>query len=213
MSTSGAADPTAAAAADADSAAEEQWATELAQRAGAGELAAMQVLLRHLTPALTRVVVSVLGSHHADRDDVVQQSLIAVQRALPAFRGECHPAGYATRIALRVALRARRTGKLDFTRRETIARLSPEGTHVESPSQTADAEHRRRVLRDLLQDLPVEQADALGLRVMLGWSLDEVARATGAPLNTVRSRVRLAKEALRKRIERDPLLADLKGVP
>jgi RNA polymerase sigma-70 factor (ECF subfamily) len=159
------------------------------------------------------VVVGVLGSQHADRDDVVQQSLIAVQRALPAFRGECHPAGYATRIALRVALRARRTGKLEFTRREVLARLSPEGAQADSPSHVADAEHRRRVLRDLLQDLPEEQADALGLRVMLGWSLDEVARATGAPLNTVRSRVRLAKEALRKRIERDPLLADLKGVP
>jgi RNA polymerase sigma-70 factor (ECF subfamily) len=63
-------------------------------------------------------------------------------------------------------------------------------------------------LRDLLCDLPEEQADALALRVMLGWSLEDVAQATGAPLNTVRSRVRLAKEALRRRIEADPLLAD-----
>jgi RNA polymerase sigma factor (sigma-70 family) len=209
MFTTDAPDPASAA----DPAAEQQWATELAGRAGAGDLAAMQVLLRHLTPALTRVVIGVLGSHHADRDDALQQALIAVQRALPAFRGECHPAGYATRIALRVALRARRTGKLEFTRREVIARLAPEDAHADSPSQAADAEYRRRVLRDLLLDLPEEQADALGLRVMLGWSLDEVARATGAPLNTVRSRVRLAKEALRKRIESDPLLADLKGVP
>ena len=213
MSSPGAFDPPAAFAPDLDPAAEARWATELAERAGAGDLAAMQVLLKHLTPALTRVVIGVLGGQHADRDDVLQQSLIAVQRALPAFRGECHPAGYATRIALRVALRARRSGKLEFTRREAIARLSPESAHAESPSNMADAERRRRVLRDLLQDLPEEQADALGLRVMMGWSLDEVARATGAPLNTVRSRVRLAKEALRKRIERDPQLADLKGAP
>jgi len=48
----------------------------------------------------------------------------------------------------------------------------------------------------------------LALRVMLGWSLEDVAQATGAPLNTVRSRVRLAKEALRRRIEADPSLAD-----
>jgi len=63
-------------------------------------------------------------------------------------------------------------------------------------------------LRDLLIDLPEAQADALALRVMLGWSLEDVAQATGAPLNTVRSRVRLAKEALRRRIEADPSLAD-----
>ena len=36
---------------------------------------------------------------------------------------------------------------------------------------------------------------------------EEVARATGAPLNTVRSRVRLGKEALRRRIETDAVLA------
>jgi RNA polymerase sigma-70 factor (ECF subfamily) len=41
--------------------------------------------------------------------------------------------------------------------------------------------------------------------------MQEVADATGAPINTVRSRVRLAKEALRRRIEEDPTLAELLG--
>jgi RNA polymerase sigma-70 factor (ECF subfamily) len=44
--------------------------------------------------------------------------------------------------------------------------------------------------------------------VVLGWTLEEVALATGAPVNTVRSRVRLAKEALRRRIEANPRLID-----
>ena len=43
---------------------------------------------------------------------------------------------------------------------------------------------------------------------MIGWSLAEMAEATGAPLNTVRSRLRLGKEALRRRIEGDPALAE-----
>ena len=55
-------------------------------------------------------------------------------------------------------------------------------------------------------EIPEEQAEALGLRIMLGWSLEEVAQAAGAPLNTIRSRLRLAKEALRKRIEAAPEL-------
>ena len=76
------------------------------------------------------------------------------------------------------------------------------------PGCEVSVERRKRALRDLLSDLPEEQADALALRVMLGWSLEDVARATGAPLNTVRSRVRLAKEALRRRIEADPSLSD-----
>jgi RNA polymerase sigma-70 factor (ECF subfamily) len=37
-----------------------------------------------------------------------------------------------------------------------------------------------------------------------------VARASGAPVNTVRSRVRLAKEALRARIAAQPALSELR---
>jgi RNA polymerase sigma-70 factor (ECF subfamily) len=137
--------------------------------------------------------------------------LIALQRALPAFRGECHPAGYAARIALRVALRARKARKLALFRGELLARLEAEANPAEPPSAEAEAERRRRLIRDLLEDLPEEQAETLALRVMLGWSLEDVAAATGAPVNTVRSRVRLAKDALRRRIEENPALADLRG--
>ena len=44
------------------------------------------------------------------------RALIAILRALPAFRGDCHPVGYASRIAFRTALRARRRSRLDTTR-------------------------------------------------------------------------------------------------
>jgi RNA polymerase sigma-70 factor (ECF subfamily) len=66
-------------------------------------------------------------------------------------------------------------------------------------------------LRSLLDELPPVQADTFALRIALGYSMQEVADATGAPINTVRSRVRLAKEALRRRIEEDPTLAELLG--
>ena len=47
------------------------------------------------------------------------------------------------------------------------------------------------------------------VRVVLGWSLEEIAGQSGAPLNTVRSRLRLAKESLRKTIETEPGLLEL----
>lgn len=64
------------------------------------------------------------------------------------------------------------------------------------------------LLRSLLDEIPTEQAEALTMRVVLGWSLDEIAQASRAPMNTVRSRLRLAKEALRKKIESNPALAE-----
>jgi RNA polymerase sigma-70 factor (ECF subfamily) len=195
------------------SADDELRAHELARAAAAGESSATRELLGLVWPTAVRVVAGVLGASHPDLDDVVQQSLIALLGALPGFRGECHPVGYASRIALRTALKARRRSKLDASRRDLLARLSGDEPTTLSEQEPLE-ERRRKLLRELLEDLPEEQAEALALRVMLGWSLDEVARASNAPSNTVRSRVRLAKEALRRRLEAAPELADqLKGEP
>jgi RNA polymerase sigma factor (sigma-70 family) len=180
--------------------------TALAKRAGSGDPIATRHFLRTVWPKIGRVVVGVLGTRHPELEDVVQQTLIAVSQALPAFRGDCHPTGYASRIALHVALRARRKAAKRRARSETLAQYSlsePELAHDEELGR----ERRKRVMSDLLAELPEEQADALGLRVLLGWSLEEVATASGVPLNTVRSRVRLAKEALRRRLEGEPELA------
>lgn len=186
-------------------------AFELASRGAAGDLAAVQALLRQLRPAISRVVIGVLGSQHPDLDDTVQQSLIAIAHALPSFRGECHPAGFGCRIAFRTACRARKRYKQDWVLRADFERRSVAPEPAATPSDVADAERRRRLLRELLADLPEEQAETLALRVVLGWSLEEVARATGAPMNTVRSRVRLAKEALRQRLAAAPELIDGMG--
>lgn len=182
--------------------------TALARLAGSGDPVATRRFLDRVWPTLSRVVNGVLGARHPEVDDVIQQSLIAVLQALSAFRGECHPAGYASRIALHVALRARRNASVRRARSQTLAQISAADPDLEWPGCEVSAERRKKALRDLLSDLPEEQADALALRVMLGWSLEDVAQATGAPLNTVRSRVRLAKEALRRRIEADPTLVD-----
>jgi RNA polymerase sigma-70 factor (ECF subfamily) len=192
---------------------DEERAFGLATRAAQGDLSAVQELLAFLWPTLLRVTSGVLGSAHPDLGDATQLAMIELARALPGFRGECHPAGYAARIALRAALRTRRRCKREFTRREAFARLSEHADAAFSPEQDALGARRRELLCNLLQDLPEEQAEALTLRVVMGWTLEEVSRATGAPVNTVRSRVRLAKEALRQRIYAVPELCELTVKP
>jgi RNA polymerase sigma-70 factor (ECF subfamily) len=176
-------------------------------------LAATQEFLAYVWPTLTRVAAGVLGAQHADLEDAVQQSMIALVRALPAFRGECHPAGYASRITLRVALRVRKQRKAEKSRHEAFEQLELGGDSAPADSVDELGARRRELLRELLEELPEEQAEALTLRVVMGWTLEEVAKASGAPVNTVRSRVRLAKEALRARIAAKPDFAELQGVP
>ena len=180
----------------------------LARAAAQGDSAATGQLLRLLAPRLGRVVRAVLGGGHPDLDDAVQQSLIGLVQALPAFRGDCEPLGYATIIAVRTAVATRKRSRTDQSRREDGIETDLMEGHQPSPGEEAAAAHRKALLRNLLDDLPNEQAEALAMRVVLGWSIKEIATHSGAPLNTVRSRLRLAKEALRRKIEADFNLLD-----
>ena len=63
------------------------------------------------------------------------------------------------------------------------------------------AAYQRRCVRDLLARLPHDQAEVLALHVVLGHSLPEVSQSTSIPLNTVKSRLRLAKQALRRHLD------------
>lgn len=184
-------------------------AETLVERAVRGDTAATGQLLKQLAPAMIRAARSLLGATHADVDDVVQHSLIGLVQSLPQFRGECSIAHFASRIVTRTALAARRRDGARSERRDDDADLDALPA-APGPGDTVDAERRRELVRGLLETLPEEQAETLALRVVLGFSLEEVAEATGVPLNTVRSRVRLAKTALKRRIEADPhLLATL----
>jgi RNA polymerase sigma-70 factor (ECF subfamily) len=183
---------------------------ELARAAAAGDAVATTHLLQSVAPKMMRVVRAVMGPHASDVDDVVQQALIGLIQALPAFRGECEPSTYACRIAIRAAVVARRRARLSRARHEDT-----EADHVAgdaSPGDEALASRRKEILRGLLEEIPEEQAEALAMRSVLGWSLEEIAASASAPLNTIRSRLRLAKEALRRKIESVPGLADELGV-
>ena len=184
----------------------------LARAAAAGDSAATGQLLRALAPRLGRVVRAVLGGTHPDVDDAVQQSLIGLVQALPAFRGDCEPLGYATIIAVRTAVATRKRSRTDQSRREDGVEADLMPGPRPSPGDEIAAKRRKELLRDLLDRLPTEQAEAIAMRVVLGWSIKEIAVQSGAPLNTVRSRLRLAKEALKARIEQDSDLVEALGV-
>lgn len=179
----------------------------LALRARRGDARAARELVTELAPSLLGVVRSVLGASHPDVEDVLQESLVGFLGALGDFRGECGIKHFGCRIAARSALDARRRA-WRARRREDAVRAEPVSEFAPSAHEEATAQRRCELVRRLLDELPEVQAETLALRLMLGFSMQEVADATGAPVNTVRSRLRLAKEALAKRIDGDPILCE-----
>ena len=179
-------------------------AVGLARQAAEGDARATRRLLENVSPRVIRAVRAVMGYGHPEVEDAVQLSLIGFIQALPSFRGDCHPSLFAARIAVRTAGAVRRRSRARQGGRDAGVDVDT----LEGNAADPGAARRREAVRGLLDDLPEEQAEALALRFMLGWSLLEIAGASGAPLNTVRSRLRLAKEALRRRIDGDAALAD-----
>ena len=181
----------------------------LARYAGAGDTAATARLLRLVAPEMMRVVRGVMGPYLADVDDAAQQAMVGLVHALPAFRGDCSALGYACRIAFRTALSVRRSVRRQRARCD--ASIDADTLSQEGPFDSETA-RRTALVRTLLDEIPPEQAEALALRTMLGWSLEEIAQASAVPVNTVRSRLRLAKESLKRRIEASPGLLEALGM-
>jgi RNA polymerase sigma-70 factor (ECF subfamily) len=174
-----------------------------------GEPEDLTRLLSLVAPPVTAAIRLLLGSRHPELEDAVQEALLAVSASLGRFRGESSFLHYARRIAVRTALSMRRA-RDELARRQrevAVATLTPEQWPAEPPQ--IEREQRLAAFRKLLDELPEGQAESLAFRVLLEYPLPQIARELGVPVNTVRSRVRLARNHLRDRILADPTLAAL----
>jgi RNA polymerase sigma-70 factor (ECF subfamily) len=181
----------------------------LARKAGARDREAMRRLIVAVGPSMLRVIRTLVGPQIADAEDVLQDASEALLTAIGSFRGQCTVRHFACRVAVYSALAWRR--RFAF-RADRIADTAIEEWAAEgglSPAELVIVARRREVLELLLDELPPPQAEVFILHCALDFSLDEIAAAVGRPLETVRSRLRLAKRALRDRIGGDAELAEI----
>ncbi len=179
----------------------------LVARCRRGERGATKTLLATLGPSMLQMVRRVLGPAHPDVDDVLQEALIGLLHALPGFRGDSTTRHFACRIATLSALKARRCRSSALDDREP--ELDEDCWAGADPHDWALASCRRQILRRLLDELPSPQAEAMVLHCVAGLTVEEIAVTAQCPAETVRSRLRLAKAALRARAAADPSMGEL----
>ncbi len=182
---------------------------ELAKVAVRGDAAALRTFLATIMPHLLRVTRRVLGPSHPFVEDVAHDAAYAVVQQLPQFRGESSVLNFARRVAVLTAMNVRRR---DAAQKRARLRDSadPDTFQAEmaNPEQRAASDALLPVIRELLDELPEAQAEAFALNVILGYTIAEIAELSRAPVETVRSRLRLAKQALRIRALAHPQLRD-----
>ena len=186
----------------------------LARAAADGDPNAAATLVEKVGRSMLTVVRRVLGDGHTDIDDVAQEATIAFLGTLSKFREECRVVHFANRIALVTALEKRR---LLRRRRRWWERGGGTSkifrtTELSSPMAAMVSSRRRMLVRQLLGELPPVIAEALALHFLLDHTVEEIAVMASVSPNTIWSRLRLGKQALRKKLERDQQMAEMLGV-
>jgi RNA polymerase sigma-70 factor (ECF subfamily) len=179
-----------------------------------GDKAAMRSLLGSLVPVVMRAARRMLGHDHPDTEDIAQLALAGLVERLPQFRGESSVAHFAERIAVYRALNCRRDAAVA---RRVVAKATEERQHngdqpggLVSPYAAAVARAERGLLLEALDTLSDAQAEALALHFLFDHTVAEIAAMTSAGEETVRSRLRLGKRALRATIYGDPRFRGLR---
>jgi RNA polymerase sigma-70 factor (ECF subfamily) len=139
----------------------------------------------------------ILGSPET-AEDVVQEAFLAVWRGAASYeRTRGHPRGWLLSVVRNRAIDALRAREV---RPKVGATLTDVASIPAGDGDPADDALRRidaAAIRDALTSLPPEQRETVELAFFSGFSYPEVAARMGAPLGTVKSRMRLALERLR----------------
>jgi RNA polymerase sigma-70 factor (ECF subfamily) len=135
-----------------------------------------------------------LGVPDAEVDDVVQDVFMIVHRRLTDFEGRSKLTTWLFGIAYRVVKDHRRS-RLAAARRE--ADVAPPRAPTE-PDRKYARKQAARALDDILGELDDDKRSVLVMADVVHMTVPEIAEILEVPLNTVYSRLRLA----RKRFER-----------
>jgi RNA polymerase sigma factor (sigma-70 family) len=179
----------------------DEWSECLQLIAQNQDRAAFTRLFRHFAPLMKAFALSgsTLSANHAD--ELVQEVMLKVWQKAAGFNPEKAAAStWVYTIA--------RNCRTDMFRRLNKFDTALTAEDIGGEQETEEAFlllHRRRSrdrIRELIKDLPEDQAQILRKVYMEGKSHSEVAGELDIPLGTVKSRVRLAVQKLQIQYDR-----------
>jgi RNA polymerase sigma-70 factor (ECF subfamily) len=154
--------------------------------------------------ALVHGVVLRIVRRREDVEDVVEETFWQAWRQAGRFE----PSRGAVQTWLLTIARSRaldRVRSLSRLREEPLdaadGGVAAQQAMAGDPGMDAEASERRTIVLAALADLPPEQREALELGYFSGLSQSEIAERTGQPLGTVKTRMRLAMQKLRGRLQ------------
>jgi RNA polymerase sigma-70 factor (ECF subfamily) len=181
---------------------EQRW-REYLERIQGRDSNALQALYDETSRVLYSLAFRVLN----DREDA-EEVLLDVYQQIWNAAGRFDASRGSVLSWLAVVTRNRAIDRV----RQSNARRTHE-LSIEEPVETADEspapetlsilDQQRRLVREAMATLAKEQRDAIELAFYSGMSHSEVAEALGEPLGTVKTRIRVGMQKLRKALPAD----------
>lgn len=144
-----------------------------------------------------------LNSTNAQAEELTQEVMLTIWRKAGQFDpSQASASTWIFRIA--------RNRRIDAARRDNKPELSPDEpalmpSEPEAPDTATHATFRASRIQEAMATLPEEQVTLLQLAFFDGLSHSEIADRLGVPLGTVKSRLRLAFDKMRKLLDENDL--------
>jgi RNA polymerase sigma-70 factor, ECF subfamily len=173
---------------------------ELVAQMADGDERALGELYDRYGPALYAIAYRILGEA-SDAEEAVAEAFAQAWREASRFEpGRGSGAAWLVMIARTRALDLARSSRRRARLTVAAAAADPEGdpgSRVQTPEAAALADERTRIVRDAIAQLTPIQREAIELAFYGGLSQSEISERLGAPLGTIKTRLRLGMQKLR----------------
>jgi len=175
----------------------EDISAEVVERACSGDPEAFEELYR-LASGFVYSVALRITNNRQEAQEVTQDVFVKVFSSLRKFQFRSSFSTWIYRIAANTAINAARKRAKELNRRgdfDTALRVTSNGPDARDK---IEEKRKKSVVSALLDMLSPEHRAVITLREIEGLSYDEISRTLGINVNTVRSRLKRARESLMK---------------
>jgi len=173
--------------------------TELVERARTGDRAAYGELVERFQPTVYAVALARLRNP-AEAQELAQEVFLHGMKKLPQLREPSCFAGWLRQITVRMAInRLTRRGPFQGVEPEVLDQAEAAG--VTPLDEMVRAEQRAELHRGLDRLKPVDRATLVAF-YLRGRSLKQMSREFETPVGTIKRRLHVARNRLRRQLER-----------
>lgn len=169
---------------------------DIIEKAAEGDMSAFEEIYRAFSSTVYTIAANVTRNNE-DAEEVTQDVFVKVARKLPEFKFESSFGTWIYRITMNAAINAYKTRA---RQRQKTAAIDEVGDIADPGSGAARDEIDRQgaaaKIARLLGSLNQDQRACIVLREIEGLDYKEIAEVLKIPLNTVRTRIKRAREAL-----------------